>query len=574
MTKQAQLSICVLFTSILLMLPLGTLHAEWRAPNVHSIFSGSTFNNGQSQNMGPAIRHTVEEYCDTLRFGLTMHAGVDGRRTQCGWGDQAVNQVIAPAAGTCKQVGRALQNMQNRAGQDYCDQSGNGWQYEPLDEVIRVEREMTFAEAYDTNQTIDANVLSRWWERANLNLVMLEGMPQTDSGDHGDRVINSLREACRSYDGHGRQFPSMPTFVLGMKHNPDDVSLYGGLLAAAGGTGQCCYDPNGCDIETDPSIDVCAHIEDGRGETDLRYDIAAKRYDCGGSAKLTETGAPDSTTLPNLECALAGKKCNAAFAPDPPTNFFGIFACIQVRPMDVPPEDLAVRYCHDDELNCHLLTEGNGLEYVDENKTLYYVEGVNQAGTSFCSALGEGDADIETWDCPNEGQPCDTGLPGRCGQGTISCASGTEECVQTLAPMPEICNGLDDDCNGAVDNLSTSWNDPLFSVYDPAKLGEHDADGVDREAIHCMERDVCTCQGGTLDYGGPGYEAHIMSWVPGTCVCGEGLEDESGGYTPAPASDGANQPQAGCSSTGGGAGTVAWAVLGLMGLMGLGRRKE
>ncbi|QDG51729.1 hypothetical protein FIV42_13520 [Persicimonas caeni] len=574
MTKQCQLAVHGLCISLLLLLAPGTLSAEWRAPNVHSIFSGSTFANGQSQNMGPAIRHTVEEYCDTLRFGLTMHAAVDGRRTQCGWGDRAANQVVAPAAGSCRQVGRELQGMQNQSGREYCDQSGDGWQYEPLDQVLRVEREMTFPEAYDSNLSVDTNVLSRWWERANLNLIMLERMPQTDNGDHGDRLITSLREACRSYDGHGGQFPSMPTFVLGMKHNPDDVSLYGGLLAAAGGTGQCCYDEDGCDIETDPAIDICTHIEDGRDEDKIRYDIAAQRYDCGGSAKLTETGAPDSTTLPNLECALAGKKCSGAFAPDPPTNFFGIFACIQVRPKDVPPEDFAVRYCHDDELNCHILTEGSGLEYVDENKTLYYLEGVNQNGTSYCSALGEGDATFEHWDCPNEGNPCDTGLPGRCGQGKISCDSGTEECVQTLAPMPEICNGLDDDCNGQVDNLSTSWDNQLFSVYDPTKLGDYDDDGVDREAIHCMERDVCTCQGGTLDYGGPGYEAHIMSWVPGTCVCGEGMAGESAGYTPAPSSDQQTQPRAGCSSATNGSATIAWMVFGLLGLMGLRRRGE
>jgi hypothetical protein len=579
------------------LLAPGVLFAQWKAPNVHTIFSGSTFANGQSQNMGPALNHTLTEFCkpgscdyegdpdcDTLRLGLTMHAGVDGLPGQCGWGDAASNTAVAAQEDGCYAVGNKLQDMQNQAGLEYCDQSGSGWDYEPLDDVVRVQREAIFPEAYQESPPFDAEVLSRWWERANLNLVMLEQMPQTADGDHGARVVNSLREACTSYDGEGATFPSIPTFVLGMKDNTPETSLFGGILAAAGGTAQCCYESGGCDILNDEAIDdLCQHFDDRFGhladaaaEQQIRHDINQGNYDCGGSADLTVTGSPSTSTLPNLECALSGDKCSGAFSPEPPTDFFSIFACIQVRPQDVPADEFAVRHCHDEELNCSILREGEGLQYVDDNKTLYYLEGMNNNGTSYCTALGSGESTIETLDCPNEGVTCDTGRPGRCGVGKISCVSGHEECVQSFAPMPEICNGLDDDCDGNVDNLSTSWDNSLFSVYDADDLEDYDADGVDRTAIHCWERDVCSCAGGDpLDYGGPGYEAHIMSWQPGSCTCGEGMTDQtSSGFTSAPA--GADETKAGCSAAGDGglAAKLAALVFGALVLIGCRRREK
>ncbi|NUQ77291.1 MAG: hypothetical protein HUU21_27465, partial [Polyangiaceae bacterium] len=52
---------------------------------------------------------------------------------------------------------------------------------------------------------------------------------------------------------------------------------------------------------------------------------------------------------------------------------------------------------------------------------------------------------------PGAGQPCSTGLPGKCSAGTTTCSNGVLTCNQTSVSSPETCNGIDDNCNGLVD---------------------------------------------------------------------------------------------------------------------------
>jgi len=54
--------------------------------------------------------------------------------------------------------------------------------------------------------------------------------------------------------------------------------------------------------------------------------------------------------------------------------------------------------------------------------------------------------------CPGVGEPCETGEPGVCGEGTMRCRSEDEAvCVADAVPSDELCNGEDDDCDGALD---------------------------------------------------------------------------------------------------------------------------
>ena len=82
-----------------------------------------------------------------------------------------------------------------------------------------------------------------------------------------------------------------------------------------------------------------------------------------------------------------------------------------------------------------------------------------------------------------------SGKKGRCSVGTKGCSSGTVVCNQDFAPMPEICNGLDDDCNGVVDDIKTSWSSTSWG-FSLTKSQEDRACGK----IH-----QCVCKSGDAD---------------------------------------------------------------------------
>ena len=67
-------------------------------------------------------------------------------------------------------------------------------------------------------------------------------------------------------------------------------------------------------------------------------------------------------------------------------------------------------------------------------------------------------------DNPGAGLPCDTGLPGVCGEGVSTCTAGKPGCIQVGQPSAEVCDGKDNDCDGLVDPPNTTgctnfWKD-------------------------------------------------------------------------------------------------------------------
>ncbi|MGM0557406.1 MAG: vWA domain-containing protein [Myxococcota bacterium] len=135
----------------------------------------------------------------------------------------------------------------------------------------------------------------------------------------------------------------------------------------------------------------------------------------------------------------------------------------------------------------------------------------------------DGSVDDVVWD--NDLCHVDAGLDpdaianetNRCKIGVAYCGSSGTEC-QAFAPMPEVCNGIDDDCNGQIDNLSNSWgnfSEELTGRYEPAA---------------CFERNVCSCMDGPDKIEGATFDAYLESWANNTsgepnptCECGEGL---------------------------------------------------
>jgi len=84
---------------------------------------------------------------------------------------------------------------------------------------------------------------------------------------------------------------------------------------------------------------------------------------------------------------------------------------------------------------------------------------------------------------PGGGAACSTGMPGICGTGELACLNGLPECVQTVMPSAEICDGLDNDCNSATADGAA---DPLIGTP---------CDGLDTD--QCLEG-TQTCTAGTM----------------------------------------------------------------------------
>ena len=140
---------------------------------------------------------------------------------------------------------------------------------------------------------------------------------------------------------------------------------------------------------------------------------------------------------------------------------------------------------------------------------------------------------------------CDTGLPGPCADGYLSCRNGMLECINRVAPetVEERCNLRDDDCDGAVDEGPQGGNVTRECYYAaeetegvgrcrPGTMTCHEGRlgpctgliAPQREACNLADDDCdgrvdevgdCRCEAGTLRVCGAGEPAGV-----GTCTAG------------------------------------------------------
>jgi hypothetical protein len=120
---------------------------------------------------------------------------------------------------------------------------------------------------------------------------------------------------------------------------------------------------------------------------------------------------------------------------------------------------------------------------------------------------------VEGAACTGGGQPCtaDSGLSGACALGTTACKQGALACVPQRGPMPEQCNGVDDDCNALIDDDAPCDGDQVcFHGRCQPKCGTgefvcpHEGQKCDLGSGLCVEADCLkiSCPEGETCLGG------------------------------------------------------------------------
>ncbi|MGC6418712.1 MAG: MopE-related protein [Bradymonadia bacterium] len=248
-----------------------------------------------------------------------------------------------------------------------------------------------------------------------------------------------------------------------------------------GNTERCDGLDNDCDERLDEAFDLDAPCQVGEGICRVGGETVCAMNEietmCVGEpgepqAELCDgldndcDGIPDEGFELMAACQLGVGACVAE----------GVFVCSAdgAAVCNAEPGQPGVEVCNDIDDDCDGTVDENlGLgEECNVGRGICQRSGVNRCnpdgdGTVVCSVeAGEPNMDGESCnalddDCdgtvdegnPEGGADCDSGRPGRCGPGTVTCAMGGLSCVPTANQIEEVCNGIDDDCDENVDEV-------------------------------------------------------------------------------------------------------------------------
>lgn len=150
-----------------------------------------------------------------------------------------------------------------------------------------------------------------------------------------------------------------------------------------------------------------------------------------------------------------------------------------------------------------------------------------QASAEICDGLDNNCDGTADEGYPGIGDPCIVpGQTGSCAQGIVDCSNGAPMCVQTVFPVNEQCNGLDDDCDWTVDDGNPDGGGACTATA----LGECKKGTLNciNGAVRCspgpITPEICdgldnNCEGNT-DEGNPGGGMQCMTGLPGVCATG------------------------------------------------------